>query len=189
MFLFLNKAMKTARYILGAGLLLSIIGVWLWYKDQVPGWYPKGEDAGTFGDSFGALNTLFTGLAFAAVVISVWFQRADLNATLKEIKDQTGISAAQLEASKVQTKIAALTAILNARVTESIKYADELARLLEEKKPTRTLYEQLGGAKREVFVKGAMKNCANEIERLQKTIEPLLGLVPTTYFSTPDYSY
>ncbi len=35
--------------------------------------------AGTFGDSFGALNTLFSGIAIAGVLATFWMQRGELN--------------------------------------------------------------------------------------------------------------
>lgn len=43
---------------------------------------------GTFGDSFGTLNTLFSGLAFSGVLITLMFQRKDLSETRKQIASQ-----------------------------------------------------------------------------------------------------
>lgn len=43
---------------------------------------------GTFGDSFGALNTLFSGLAFAGIIISIFLQSKELSETRGEIKAQ-----------------------------------------------------------------------------------------------------
>lgn len=40
--------------------------------------------AGTFGDSFGALNCLFSGLGFAAVLVTLWLQQRQINAQAKE---------------------------------------------------------------------------------------------------------
>lgn len=41
-------------------------------------WIPAATERGVFGDSFGALNTLFTGLAFAGVIITILMQRNEL---------------------------------------------------------------------------------------------------------------
>lgn len=43
---------------------------------------------GTFGDSFGTLNTLFSGMAFAGVLITLLFQRKDLSETRAQIAHQ-----------------------------------------------------------------------------------------------------
>lgn len=43
---------------------------------------------GTFGDSFGVLNALFSGLAFAVIVVSLVFQREDLRLQRKDLRLQ-----------------------------------------------------------------------------------------------------
>lgn len=45
------------------------------------------EKAGTFGDSFGILTSLFTGLAFAALIATVLLQRDDLKLNRQELED------------------------------------------------------------------------------------------------------
>lgn len=47
-----------------------------------------GELFGTFGDSFGALNTLFSGFAFAGIIISIFLQSKELKATREEVQEQ-----------------------------------------------------------------------------------------------------
>ncbi|PIB51582.1 hypothetical protein AOA57_04320 [Pseudomonas sp. 2588-5] len=49
--------------------------------------FDKARD-GTFGDSFGTLNTLFSGLAFSGVLITLMFQKKDLSETRKQIASQ-----------------------------------------------------------------------------------------------------
>ncbi|MDD3020208.1 MAG: hypothetical protein PHX61_04405 [Alphaproteobacteria bacterium] len=44
---------------------------------------------GTFGDKFGAVNALFSGLAFAGVIITILLQREELKATQDEVRAQT----------------------------------------------------------------------------------------------------
>lgn len=48
----------------------------------------KLSDLGTFGDSFNVLTSLFTGLAFAGVIISIILQTQELKATRKEFLGQ-----------------------------------------------------------------------------------------------------
>lgn len=47
-----------------------------------------GEKYGTFGDSYGSLNTLFSGLAFATLIISLFMQRKELQAQREELEAQ-----------------------------------------------------------------------------------------------------
>ncbi len=42
--------------------------------------------SGTFGDSFGVLTALFSGLAFAGLLITIFYQREDLGLTKEELK-------------------------------------------------------------------------------------------------------
>lgn len=58
--------------------------------------YDRGEDRGTFGDKFGAVNALFSGLAFAGLIYTIILQRKELSLqreelqlTRKEMEDQT----------------------------------------------------------------------------------------------------
>ncbi len=82
---------------------LIILVIWLAYmfahhlvpffvKDWLPDIFRdnKGQfQIGTFGDYFGALNTLFAGLAFAGLIVTIRQQSADLQATKMEMKNQT----------------------------------------------------------------------------------------------------
>ncbi len=49
------------------------------------------NNRGKFGDSFGALNTLFAGLAFAGVIWAILLQREELEHQRTELKDQKEI--------------------------------------------------------------------------------------------------
>ncbi|HZF69654.1 putative phage abortive infection protein [Sulfuricurvum sp.] len=44
--------------------------------------------SGVFGDSFGALTALFSGLAFAGLLTTIWQQKEEIALTRKEIRDQ-----------------------------------------------------------------------------------------------------
>ncbi len=57
---------------------------------------------GEIGDLYGSLNTLFSGLAFAGVIISIVMQSAELKSTRKEMKQQGGQFEKQTEAMKKQ---------------------------------------------------------------------------------------
>ena len=46
------------------------------------------EKAGQFGDSFGVINTLFSGSAFIALVITIYLQQQEMRETKKETQRQ-----------------------------------------------------------------------------------------------------
>ncbi|WP_308365375.1 MULTISPECIES: putative phage abortive infection protein [unclassified Microbulbifer] len=52
-------------------------------------------DRGLFGDQFGALSSLFSGLAFAGIICTILLQREDLNSTKNEVARQNNISERQ----------------------------------------------------------------------------------------------
>lgn len=60
------------------------------------------SEMGVFGDSFGALNTLFSGLAFTGIIVSIFIQSEELKITRKDIQDQVEQFKKQTEALKLQ---------------------------------------------------------------------------------------
>lgn len=80
------------------GVFLSIFIVWLIFfisvvfltKDISLSFTPSmtSSNLGVFGDSFNVLTSLFTGLAFAGVIISIVLQTKELQETQKEFKGQ-----------------------------------------------------------------------------------------------------
>jgi len=99
--------------------LIYIIALFiiLWFLN---GWLLMGytnDERGTIGDMFGASNSLFSGLALAAVAYSIWLQRNELQLQRKvtllsimELKESVAAQRgseeaqrAQVEAMKAQT--------------------------------------------------------------------------------------
>lgn len=86
-------------------LILLIFIVWL-VSGIVLYFVP---DHGTFGDMFGAVNALFSGLAFASLIYTIFLQRhelklqrEELSLTRNEIKEQKEYLAAQNEVLRTQ---------------------------------------------------------------------------------------
>lgn len=74
-------------------ILLLVLGVYatffvmlLWNVPLSEG-FDKIRD-GTFGDSFGTLNTLFSGFAFSGIIITILMQKSDLAESRKQIGQQ-----------------------------------------------------------------------------------------------------
>ncbi|MCK6429690.1 MAG: putative phage abortive infection protein [Burkholderiaceae bacterium] len=59
------------------------------------------EDRGTIGDMFGAANALFSGLAFAGIIYTIWIQRTELQLQRKEL----ALTRAELEGQKLQLQM------------------------------------------------------------------------------------
>jgi hypothetical protein len=67
---------KHLKYIILSCLILIIlIGLYIYALNKI---FCSWTEKGTFGDSFGALNTLFSGLAFAGVIFTILIQKEDL---------------------------------------------------------------------------------------------------------------
>ena len=71
---------------------LLVLGIW---SASAFGLYAFTEDyskSGTFGDSFGVLNTLFSGLAFAGIIVSIKMQNDEMREQRKELQKQKKIA-------------------------------------------------------------------------------------------------
>ena len=74
-------------------ILLLVLGVYatffvmLLWNVPLGSVFDKVRD-GTFGDSFGTLNTLFSGFAFSGIVITILMQKSDLAESRKQIGQQ-----------------------------------------------------------------------------------------------------
>lgn len=96
---------------------------------------------GTFGDTYGALNTLFSGLAFAVLILSLFLQRKELEAQRieleaqrQEIKESNLIAEAQRKITEQQAQLIEQQ-ILDSKVQAFyqllFKYIDEKNRKIE----------------------------------------------------------
>ncbi len=81
-------------------VILTIIAVW-----AISGWYLYDlPDRGTFGDMFGAINALFSGLAFAGVIFAILLQRKELSLQRKELELTRNELAGQKNEMELQNK-------------------------------------------------------------------------------------
>lgn len=69
-------------------LIWSFYPVWIDYLLVYLGKVEAMKELGTVGDSFGALNTLFSGLAFAGIIVSITLQSKELRNTRREMAEQ-----------------------------------------------------------------------------------------------------
>lgn len=81
--------MKKYKGLILTGILVVVIWLLSWMLIQ--NYYGTRDDdgRGTFGDMFGAVNSLFAGLAFAGIIYTIIMQRKDLELQAESIKLQT----------------------------------------------------------------------------------------------------
>lgn len=76
--------------------LATVIGLWFLNLLVALVFHDYNSDSGTFGDTFGIVTSLFSGLAFAGIIISIFLQskelmlqRRQLSLQAKELHDQS----------------------------------------------------------------------------------------------------
>ena len=117
--------MKKPHYLL-IGLFAFVLGLWLVYPYLlVSSWaktaFPYGDwgRRGLIGDSFGALNTLFSGLALAGLAVNIYIQNSQLRKLEK--REQANENTLSIQADTLR-----MTALLNYYNNE----VDRLERLI-----------------------------------------------------------
>jgi len=98
-----------------------IAGVWACYWWLIANYLESWTERGTFGDAFGALNTLFAGLAFAGVICAIYLQGRELRLQREELeqtREQLRRSAEAQEQThatlRLQTRLSAMSALVAA---------------------------------------------------------------------------
>lgn len=61
------------------------------------------SERGIFGDMFGAVNSLFTGLSFAGIIYAMYLQNKELSLQRQELRDTRTVMKEQSETIKLQT--------------------------------------------------------------------------------------
>ena len=64
-----------------------IISVWFFSFLLIKFIYPNPSERGTFGDSFGSINALFSGIALAGIIYTIHLQRKELGLQRKELQE------------------------------------------------------------------------------------------------------
>ena len=123
-------------------LIAGTIAAWLIYGRVIDHFFASWAEAGTFGDSFGALNTLFTGLAFVVVLASLLQQARQVEQARVDIAHEQELNRQTADFVRLQAQalsnVARLTA-LTARIETYSRQIDEnrgsaiVARLIEER--------------------------------------------------------
>jgi hypothetical protein len=90
-----------------AGIAVLMLAICVLYATMVWLLFGDWEASGVFGDSFGALNSLFTALAFVAIILNHQLQRKDLEEQRKEMTKAASRHGELLEAHRQALQLAA----------------------------------------------------------------------------------
>jgi hypothetical protein len=83
-----------------------VLIIWIVNWIGLVGFYSTGGERGTFGDMFGGVNALFTGLAFATLIYTAWMQQRELRLQRMALKLQRGeLRLQRLELSHTREEI------------------------------------------------------------------------------------
>ena len=91
-----ERRIKTTVFVVA----VVVIGLWILTYFLLKDWSP--EARGTFGDMFGSVNALFSGLALTGVVFSIVLQQIELGYQREELKATRGEFTMQNETMKKQ---------------------------------------------------------------------------------------
>jgi hypothetical protein len=126
------------------GLALAVASLWFVGGFLLPLVASSEGSHGEFGDKFGAINALFSGLAFAGVIYAILLQRQELELqreelrmTRQELERSTAAQqhsadalSAQLRVAALSSKLSALSALLqssNDKIAQDQRLTSELA--------------------------------------------------------------
>lgn len=153
--LFVLLALFVILMVIGYGWVIINI-----FSCIVPGAEAQILGPGSFGDAFGVINTLFSGLAFAGVIYAIILQKKELalqREELKETRKELARSAAAQEKSEKaladQVKVAAAAARLQSANQVINHFNGEITRLnnalnsISEEKNRNKIIEDLTDAK------------------------------------------
>ena len=80
-----NDSRGDRSWLVPAILIAVVILVMVGANHYIPELYDKPNGAGEFGDMFGGVNALFSGLAFAGVIYAILLQRRELQLQREEL--------------------------------------------------------------------------------------------------------
>lgn len=102
------------------GIFLAVIGLWAMSYVAIESLFPTISERGQFGDQYGAVNALFSGLAFAGVIIAIWLQRKDLELQRDELRlqrEEMAASREQLAAQAAAQRGAVLATLAQLKIS------------------------------------------------------------------------
>lgn len=120
-------------------IVAFILATMYWTYRQLIVWYPEPGSAAEFGDMFGWVNALFSGLALAGVILAVLFQTHELRLQRRELDETQEMLHLQREemqrSAEAQEAIVTLSALSEASTStrdQILDLVDEMRRQLDD---------------------------------------------------------
>ena len=93
-----NEETKSRLWIWIIIAIIGVIALWGLSWILIDKYIDSSTDQGTFGDKFGAVNALFSGLAFAGLIVTLLYQKEELKLQREELKEtRNELNAQKLE--------------------------------------------------------------------------------------------
>jgi|GEM_PF-5270671 len=89
-----------------------IVGLWLLCPNLVIRWYGYPDQSGGFGDIFGAINSLFAGLAFFGIIVTILLQRQELRQNTTQLSHSATALAQQVKLMGLSATLSALPELI-----------------------------------------------------------------------------
>tara|TARA_R110002072_G_scaffold75624_3_gene177871 strand:+ start:788 stop:1903 length:1116 start_codon:yes stop_codon:yes gene_type:complete len=180
-----TKNKKTKDYSLFIGVVSFFMVLCLWIINLSYGLSlaPDSENTrGIFGDMFGAVNALFSGLAFAGIILTLYMQRKELELTRKDVKKtnkEFKIQNVTLEVQKFENQYYKMIDLHRANITDiEIPFFDVLKGsslshdLKTDISTSNTILRELRGKKVFVDMVKELEVCLADSLDILKSIEP-----------------
>jgi len=106
-----SKPWKWIAFAVGAAAVATIL--WLLSWALITSQFGNPDDPGPFGDMFGAVNALFSGLAFAGIIVAILMQQEELKIQRKELTQSRYAQEGQVKALLIAAQLDANIALLN----------------------------------------------------------------------------
>ena len=117
---------KLDNWVTRISILLIIIFLWIgcWYLLLTNTYLSGYTERGQFGDMFGVINSLFSGLAFGGIIYTILLQREELKAQREELKLTKQEFITQNETLRLQRFENTFFNLLNVhnKIVDSLKY-------------------------------------------------------------------
>lgn len=160
-------------------ILFFLIGiVFLW---ALGWWYPLKfqNDPGVFGDMFGAVNSLFSGLAFAGLIYTIFQQRQEIKILSNEYKDnnkhfetQNSLMQRQNEETFLFKLLEQLSILLNEiEIKDKNNRLISLLNLAANNRPAKTIDLIFKVDRNRMIINQTVKSSNNELEYPFATID------------------
>lgn len=106
-----KKGVNFSKVFIGIAIIVLLLWLIVWLF--IDCYFQDFNKNGTFGDKVDAINSLFSGLAFAGVIATFWMQKEDLKIQQKEFEEQMKIQNIQRFENTLFNMLSLQQAIVN----------------------------------------------------------------------------